>query len=151
MGENFGSVTGNDGTKLLKDIWSGMKSSSIKNIAVVGDKAFLQRRIRVTADKLWVTNGTEAGTVKLTNFNASIVTSHTCGRYIAFFVEEKDKKCELWLSDGTSQGTKQITKANQADYTIKSKATIHNGLLYYIRENEQVELCVQKIPVGDEA
>jgi len=63
-------------------------------------------------DELWRSNGTSAGTERLTNITGSVsgIASKTLsfGGAIYFLAKDQDNGTELWISDGTSSGTKML-------------------------------------------
>lgn len=109
------------GTKLLKNINESYRSSNprwFKN--VLGKVIFVADVFGAptTKSKLFITDGTEAGTVALCdlsyNFPASVDVTNSVfygkelnGKYY-FSAETDAEEAELWVTDGTPAGTKMV-------------------------------------------
>jgi ELWxxDGT repeat protein len=88
--------------------------------------------------QLWVTDGTTAGTLKMTNINhgstgLSPSTFTVYNSKLFFMGIDKGAFYQLWSTDGTSEGTKLI----KTDYTPRTYSgflpismAVHNNKLY---------------------
>jgi len=106
------------GTRLVKDIFPGAQTSidsswkemNDPTFVTLGDLTFFVAR-DTTGSQLWVTDGTAAGTVRLTS---EIVSSYGAFPHdlvvfdgeLYFSASSKTSGDELWRSDGTVAGTK---------------------------------------------
>src|SRR5690606_38174097 len=98
-----------ENTSLVKDFGSGLYDD-ISLFTAVGDKVFFSAHEGRGNRELWVSDGTEQGTIQLTDRNASFSTEN-----ISDIIEYKGKVyfsaydevygSELWVSDGTPIGT----------------------------------------------
>lgn len=94
---------------------TGNGSMQDSEFVVSGNMAFFQAMARSTTgiNQLWKTDGTEAGTVLITDFGerkgiGRIVATQ---KGIAFFLytrHDEDLQLSLWRSDGTSDGTVHV-------------------------------------------
>lgn len=117
-----GSTTG---TRMLKNISDGYNHSNPKWFKqALGKVLFVTDVFGVTATKtkLFITDGTDAGTVALCdlsyNFPATVSVSNSIfygkeinGKYY-FSAETYAEEAELWVTDGTQAGTKMLKDIN---------------------------------------
>ncbi|MCC9019166.1 T9SS type A sorting domain-containing protein [Flavobacterium lipolyticum] len=113
--ENIGrEIWQSDGTasntKLLKDIYSGPESSSAgsfrKGSTVLNNNFYFIARDVSSSGEIWKTDGTTAGTVKVTNFlNGRALNLTTVGNAIFFLVQLDIYTSQVWKTDGTKEGT----------------------------------------------
>src|SRR5690606_23071961 len=117
------------GTNLLKDCevlhpGSHAASDNELHFARVARKVFFKAdtKDQQFGEELWVTDGTEAGTIMLKDINTSIVnelTGATAGAQIDWLTNFYNEKvffkafsnefgAEPWVSDGTPEGTYMI-------------------------------------------
>ena len=106
-------------TRVLKDIWPGTGSGVEGphfpgNNAVVGNTLFFRGSTPGTGIELWKTDGTEAGTVLVTDINPGPESSGpqsfvVAGNAVCFTAWTPDREYEVWKSDGTAAGTVRIT------------------------------------------
>jgi ELWxxDGT repeat protein len=98
---------------LVKDIWPGTNDSKIWGLISVGNKVIFKANNGinkgVNENKLWISDGTENGTVKLSDI--------PLGEYPDFFkfnniitynATDPQGKVKLFRTDGTEKGTFQI-------------------------------------------
>jgi ELWxxDGT repeat protein len=84
-----------------------------------------------SGNQVWRTDGTEAGTIQLTDFietdylEAKNCTS--CNDKMFFLVEDNSTGVNLWTTNGTKDGTFKINDSNKVDAKI-----CVNNILYYI-------------------
>ncbi len=113
------------GTVLVKDINPGTPSSLPAfpdTLSNVGGKLFFRSTNTFGYSVLWVSNGTEAGTVALTSPGGpgSFATGIINVNGIAFYTTGS----ELWKSDGTVAGTKQVMAGVQLEELINVNGTV---------------------------
>ncbi len=107
------------GTHKLLEIGHGRTGASLTDAVQV---PFTNRVFFVADDgrsgkQLWVTNGTVAGTRRLTHFTAAdpfagspLSATTLAGRFV-FFADDGAHGRELWWTDGTSEGTRLLVDA----------------------------------------
>ncbi|MFD2522794.1 3-coathanger stack domain-containing protein [Emticicia soli] len=109
--------------KLLKDIVTSNASSHPRNMVNANGKHFFVARGINSNSELWVTDGTEAGTIQLTSsdsYNNSIILSgstvYPLGGKVLFsaynYLNGNYQPAELWISDGTVGGTTRVKDIN---------------------------------------
>ncbi len=80
---------------------------------VVGDRLFSVEEDGVHGAELWVSNGTAAGTVRLTDLGPGRESARIeillQGERAAWFWRRTEETYELWRSDGTATGTRRIS------------------------------------------
>jgi ELWxxDGT repeat protein len=89
------------GTHQVKDIYAA-GSSSPQDLTVVGDRVFFIA-YDGTDNKLWVTDGSKAGTIPLSGA-VSPINLRAVGDRL-FFIDDWDNFPTVWTSDGTPGGT----------------------------------------------
>ena len=131
------------GTMLVKDIFPG-PGSSLANpfpVAVFAGPDGRSRAVFSAADaqfiqRLWVSDGTEAGTVSFANnpvvwpANPGAVGS---GSQAFFIANDFSTGFELWRTDGTAAGTRLVKDINPgtSSTTITNMTPAPGGLLYF--------------------
>ena len=93
------------GTKILKD-FSGTESSNPELYAVIDGKLFFKNYQYASAKGFYVSDGTDAGTVLLTDKEVFRAVAFKGKMYMSVAVTTFDN--ELWESDGTVAGTKKL-------------------------------------------
>jgi ELWxxDGT repeat protein len=135
---------------VVKDVWEGFESSDVIPWVELDGKLLFTANDGVHGDELWVTDGTEGGTLLLKDI---IVGDEYSGSYPSELVKAGDlvffraitneHNAELWRTDGTPEGTvmvKDITP-DENDST-PTDLTVVNGIVYFAAsdENEDREL-----------
>ncbi|MFC0777896.1 T9SS type A sorting domain-containing protein [Flavobacterium sp. HJSW_4] len=96
-------------TKLIKDIYPGTESSvawTLTRSAEINNNLYFIAKDENSAGEIWKTDGTEAGTVKVTSFiNGRTRKLTAVGNLIYFLIKEDDYKLQVWKTDGTTAGT----------------------------------------------
>lgn len=163
------------GTQLLKDCevlhpGSHAASDNALHFARVGRKVFFKAdtKDQEFGQELWVTDGTEAGTIMLKDINTSVVnelTGATAGSQIDWLTNFYNEKVffqaysiefgpEPWVSDGTPEGTHMIkdmwpgvNASNLPNGSGVFTARIYNEKVYFRGHDETMgeELCVSDL------
>lgn len=131
------------GTFILKKVSNiGLyQSGSYANkLTVVNDLMFFSAYDSTTIKKLWVTNGTEAGTRIVKHF----ITNNWMGMFhpiafddkLYFTLDTYGYGRELWQSDGTEQGTSLVKDINQGQNDSSPLCfMIFNNELYFFADD----------------
>lgn len=82
----------------------------VNNHAVLNGKTYFSGKTNASGSELWVTDGTDAGTVMLKDIRAGSSASnpnffYTLGNKVIFVADDGTNGAELWVTDGTSDGT----------------------------------------------
>ncbi len=112
------------GTQLVKDLRPGFLHSGAEGFTVVGDKLLFlahdgEDQNHFGQDNtlaLWVTDGTEAGTMRLGSATVRDEILGDDGSFLYFFRQDNGS-LNLWKTDGTVAGTSQIS-SNLQDYEL---------------------------------
>lgn len=111
------------GTRMVRDITPGPEGTwdntgySVLTIGTLGNRAFFSANDSQHGEELWVTDGTEAGTVLFDDINPGSGYSFpgsfvVAGDYL-FFAASSDTAFnpQLWITDGSVAGTHAIGEA----------------------------------------
>lgn len=114
----------NDQISLIKDIVPGSTGSNPQWMTVVGDKIFFTATTSEFGQELWITDGTESGTVLVKDIYEGTIGSELFGLTsfegkCMFFARDFDSELDpiidsqspeewLWVSDGTADGTLRV-------------------------------------------
>ena len=130
------------GTTLVKDLYQGPNGSLYRGYAgdnqtengpqftSIGDKTFFLATTDKTGPQLWVTDGSSAGTIRLTTNGAGVPGRIATNDMIAykgelyFTAKDSTHGVELWKSDGTVAGTQFAVDAAQG---VNAKGQPYNG------------------------
>lgn len=120
------------GTILLKDIWAGASNS---NTSFVGNApTFSLLRASDGANKIWVTNGTPAGTTGLSVSSTFVSGSMgTISGKIVFVGNNTASGYEPWVTDGTLAGTfmlKDINSGTSSGASTMWSAVVNNRVVF---------------------
>lgn len=109
------------GTFRVKDIAAGGGSGILNTWndlffygwAVAGSRVFFLANDGTTGDELWMSDGTEAGTVLLRDIRPGALSSEigrlvAVGNLVFFAADDGTHGRELWVSDGTPAGTRML-------------------------------------------
>lgn len=118
---------------LLKDTRPGPEGGANGRLTRVGDQAFFTVRYGSSeAVDLWRTDGTAAGTLRLT-FNHIVPDNLVEFNGRLFFTARFNGVHEIWSSDGTAAGTAPITKFAElglSQYEL-GKLTVHGHRIFF--------------------
>ncbi|MDJ1481273.1 T9SS type A sorting domain-containing protein [Cytophagaceae bacterium YF14B1] len=100
-----------NGTTLVKDIYPGVKSSSIDGLTILNNTLYFFANDGVRGLQLWKSDGTADGTVRVTDFlKGNLMGLTTVQNRLYFLIESAEYSWEVWKSDGTAQGTLPVKK-----------------------------------------
>lgn len=101
---------------MVKDINPGAPSSIPKDFIEYKNKLYFSARTANEGEELWVTDGTQAGTLMLKDINPnghSFPANFTIANDLLFFsANDGIHGDELWVTDGTTAGTKMVSDIN---------------------------------------
>jgi ELWxxDGT repeat protein len=106
------------GARPVKDIISGTSGSAVRDLNSVGDKLlFVARDNLADEDALWVSDGTEAGTVEVSKITATgsdpeMQQFMVLDDKLLFSADDAIHGSELWSSDGTTANTSLVKDIN---------------------------------------
>jgi len=129
-----------NGTSQVKDIWPGSTGSSVgpvtasnldtthqsrNKFAIMGDNFYFTTKTCSTSrcTNLWKSDGTENGTVPVTDFEDEDDTTIMMSRIgfvvgeskMVFVLDTEEYDEELWITDGTTEGTHLVKDINVDD------------------------------------
>ncbi|MBC3758153.1 thrombospondin type 3 repeat-containing protein [Hyunsoonleella sp. SJ7] len=131
-----------EGTFLVKDFESGIYDD-ISLLTPMGEKVFFSAHLGGGNRELWVSDGTELGTIQLTSRNTNSSTENipsiTVYKDKVFFGGHSETYGnELWVSDGTPEGTnvfKDIAGVDNSSYP--RNLYVFNNRLYFTAYTEE--------------
>nr|WP_319573089.1 T9SS type A sorting domain-containing protein [uncultured Draconibacterium sp.] len=135
-----------EGTRLVKDISSGVLSSNLDNLLAYNGKLYFTVYDDSIGFSLWESNGTEDGTFLVKEiisdtFANSVNNMMVSHQRLFFTVANKYGSVDLWKSDGTAIGTsffKQLAKLDilytANDYYISNLIFI-DDILYFLKND----------------
>jgi ELWxxDGT repeat protein len=139
------------GTTRLKDIAAGVTGSNPDFLTTMGSKTFFRACETATDCELWVTDGTDPGTLRLKDINPGPGSSSNPGNFrvfgsiLYFTANDGVNGNELWRTDGTDAGTYMAADINAGaassspgwlrvlnDNLVFSATTAANGTELYL-------------------
>lgn len=108
------------GTRFLRDLCPGTCSSFFSPVAVLGNRLLLaasDATPSIASRQLWRTDGTSAGTVRISSFEygySGVRVGRVPGA-ILFPAWDAEHGDELWRSNGTRPGTRLVKDVNSQD------------------------------------
>lgn len=125
------------GTVLVKDLESGAAPSDPESFVNAGGNIYIIARSSVgLATRLWVSDGTAAGThLLLSTPDVDVISAGIGlhGKYIFPAVHYMSAGHELWESDGTVAGTQRLTDKNPGTGSFMFGRIIKiNGVGYFV-------------------
>lgn len=147
-----------DGTtiSLVKDIdLLANQGSDPGDFKVINNKLFFNASEGTAGRELWITDGTETGTVLVKNINPGNAKSDSyylgeLNSKLLFSARDGSSGRELWVSDGTTAGTKILTDINVGsgdgvitttslnnfkNRTLYGGTNFYNGLFYFVGDD----------------
>jgi ELWxxDGT repeat protein len=112
------------GTHIVRDLCRGSCGSYPHQLIVAPGKVFFLTQNEAAEDlNYWCTDGTAAGTVRLTNFlppdgiahYAGTIPGAALGDSLLFAARDLEHGSELWRSDGTASGAQLLADINALD------------------------------------
>ncbi|MEM6705603.1 MAG: ELWxxDGT repeat protein [Acidobacteriota bacterium] len=105
------------GTRMVRDLCSGLCSSMPQRLSVVNDRLYFVAWTTEAVSELWTSDGTAQGTVRLElrpgppswGLSALMPTEDL----LLFFLSDSAGNRELWRSDGTVAGTRSVRLFDQ--------------------------------------
>ncbi len=123
-----------DGTYMVKDIWEGSQQSYLNlrkgETVELNGSLFFGAANEILGYELWKTDGTEEGTVPITDINpqgnSGVSNLTLLDKRILFTAQDGSSGNELWSTDGTIDGTMMIK-----DIYPGEKSGITSGFIKY--------------------
>jgi uncharacterized repeat protein (TIGR01451 family) len=129
---------------MVKDVLPGFFSSTPFGFTTVGQTVFFAAFDLGVGNELWKTDGTEAGTVRVTDANpgpgdlilVSFASSVEFKGTLFFLGYEPTHNLELWRSDGTEAGTVMVKDINPGSLTsLPSDLTVVGDALFFTADD----------------
>jgi ELWxxDGT repeat protein len=126
-----------EGTIMLKDIrtndpYTTIGNPDLSNLVANENFVFFTARNDAGKISLWRTNGTPAGTIKLRDYESTVILPLLGANSThAIFLVQVSGAVELWKSNGTTTGTQRIRIFSDHGYSAWSKAAILNNVIYF--------------------
>lgn len=124
------------GTVLVLDLMPevfGRGVAGISNLVSANELLFFEGRTDSDTVGIWRTDGTESGTIKLTDLAPKNIVGSANGVYFTTGTEDNDRASRLWKSDGTESGTELLYEVSTphrfTDYF--SNLTVFGDNLYF--------------------
>jgi len=150
VGENDGlgsELWSTDGTEsdttLVKDVFTGFRSSDIDQLTPVGTLLYFIADDGIHGRELWVTNGTSAGTRLVKDIHPvgsggpDRMGSHN--GFLYFGADSTGNGHELWKSDGTESGTQRVADIATGGINPNSFVSIGSNL-YFVSYGADAEV-----------
>jgi len=126
-----------NGTILLKDIYTGESGSFPEQLTVFQDKIIFTADDGINGNELWITDGTANGTLLLKDINPGSNGSFAFefipfdGK-LYFRAEDSTFGIELWATDGTTEGTVQVKDIRDGEFgSNPSSFAVFKDKLYF--------------------
>lgn len=122
------------GTRLVKDIYSGIQSSNPSELIQLNGKVLFKASNASNGTELWITDGTNAGTTLLKEFRAGMDSTDIKMLTVynnKVYLYANGSNNGLWSTDGSTSGTvfvKDIVVGS--NYSI-DEPIVYNGKLYF--------------------
>lgn len=110
------------GTKLIKDIYSGIESSvtgALTSGAVINNIFYFLAKDESSRGEIWKTDGTTAGTAKVTSFINGRTSKLTAVGNSIYFLIQKEYNLQVWKTDVTT-GVTELVKDNMSIWNTPS-------------------------------
>lgn len=123
-----------DGTdvRLVKDIYSGPRSSNPDDFTVVGNTLYFIAEDEGHGEELWKSDGTTSGTVLVKDLTAgpddsNIYAMHAYNDVLLFSGPGPSWQAILWITDGTAAGTQVLANLEQPDNFVTLNNVVYFG------------------------
>ncbi|HXU31209.1 MAG TPA: hypothetical protein VN851_11575 [Thermoanaerobaculia bacterium] len=119
------------------DLRTGWNLAQLKTVDGVG--FLLASTSETNLGSVWATDGTAAGTRRLTPEGVEAVTYlgiHAVGSQALFFAQDTEHGLTIWTSDGTSEGTRQAVdpapgpRSMVVDFAHSGSGFLHDRVLF---------------------
>lgn len=125
-----------ENTFLFKDI--DTRNDNISTIksgsAILNNTFYFMASDENSKGEIWKTNGTDEGSVKVTNFlNGRVTTLTVAGNLIYFLIKKEDDKLEVWKTDGTDSGTVLVEEISSIWNTPTFEGQCNNMFMFSIQ------------------
>nr|WP_198999904.1 T9SS type A sorting domain-containing protein [Flavobacterium sp. ASV13] len=121
---------------LSRDLNPGNDNSMLSNglklgSTILNGELYFIAKDQNSKGEIWKTNGTNEGTVKVTNFlNGRVSKLTTVGTYIFFLIKEENSVLEVWKTDGTTSGTMLVTNIPSTVNTPSFEGKCNNTFIF---------------------
>ena len=109
-----------ESTYLVRDLVLGGWPGAGFLLGVAGDLAYLDATTPEAGRQVWRSDGSAAGTIRLTDLDAGddwsrdVGPFYTLGPFGLFFLKDRVRGVELWASDGSAAGTLRVATISPA-------------------------------------
>lgn len=130
-----------DGTKLIKDINSGITGSNISALTLVDTLVYFVASDTTVGSEIWVTDGTEAGThlvkdIKKGKSSSSPAYLTAVRDWLYFSADDGENGIELWKTNGTDSTTFMIDEVFPGYTSSNPKyLSVFNDTLFFTAEH----------------
>lgn len=130
-------------TTMVKDINSGNLFSNPSGFIEFNGDVYFKATTKDKGIELWKTDGTEGGTVRITDINTDGANGLSANGNIVllnnklyFFADDGTNGFELWESDGTAGGTMLVKDINTSGGSMRSgKIIVYDNALFFNADN----------------
>ncbi|MCP4763050.1 MAG: hypothetical protein GY870_14840 [archaeon] len=131
-----------EGTVLIKNIYTGYIGSNPQNLIVINNTLFFTADDGIFGRELWKSNGTEAGTAIVKDIKVGTSQSSSNPNYLTimgddlyFSADNGINGTELWKTNGTAEGTEMIYVINPEGDSNPSNLCANGTMLYFSANN----------------
>ena len=132
------------GTRMVRDLCSGLCSSMPESLLAVEDRLYFVAWTPEAGRELWSSDGTPAGTVRLDvrpgPDGSSPSTLTAADDLLLFLVRDSEGSSELWRSDGTASGTWRVRVFDQGMSPWRFGESVGDSGAFILRVGSDFEL-----------